>query len=109
MTIGLAGGSEVSLVAAPGKRVKFLFSSGLPPACPVLVNVVDLAVSLRIRRLVSSLLRPSSSDSEPSSKVSCKVLSASVTIGSSDESNCRDAIDEARDLNDGGGEEGTVF
>lgn len=62
---------------------------------------------MRIRRCQSS---PSSwlslSESEPSSKVSARFLSASEVIGSS-ESRRRDVGEEARDRKDGGGEVGT--
>ena len=62
----------------------------------------------RISRCLSSPPPFSLSESDPSSKVSCSVLSASSAIGSSDESKCRDAMEEALDLKEGGGEEGMV-
>ena len=46
----------------------------------------------------------SESESDPSSKVSASVLSASEAMGSSDERRCRDANDEARDRKEGGGD-----
>ena len=97
-TGGFAPGSAMT----PGR-------SGLSPSCTTRCSVFDRTVLVRIKRWRSS---PSSfnpsSESEPSSKVSANVRSASDARGSSEVGKWRDEGDEARDRNEGGGEEGLV-
>lgn len=97
----------VAGVTAIGKCVASLDKLGLSSSCMILCSVSEWAVFARINRCRSSptLLPSSGSESEPSSKVSAKVRSASEAIGS-EERRCRDEGDEARDRNEGGGEEG---
>ena len=83
-----------------------LDKSGLSPSYTTLFSHSDWAVFARINRCLSSpSLFPSSSESDPSSNVSAKVRSASEAIGS-EERRCLDEGDEARDRNEGGGDDG---
>lgn len=93
----------------PGNSVTVRWmGTGLAPSLVVVVWVsVGSTVLPRISRCRSSppsLL--STSDTDPSSKVSAKVLSASDVRGSSELRRCRDEGEEARDRNEGGGEDG---
>ena len=89
-----------------GKRVASLDRSDRSLPCTALYSGSEWAVFARINRCRSSpSLLPASSESDPSSKVSARVRSASEVIGS-EERRCRDDSDEARDRNEGGGDEG---
>lgn len=101
-TLDETGGTTTGiLVTAPGKF-------GPSPLFTARCSESDRWVLARMRRWRSSPTSfPSSSESEPSSKVSASVLSASVVIGSSD-SRCLDDGDDARERNEGGGEDGMV-
>ena len=81
--------------------------SGLPPSCAGLDPERECDVALLISLCLSSpSLLSSSSESEPLSNASFKSLSASVVAGSSDRRRCRDAIEDALDRKEGGGEDG---